>query len=1069
MGQKTIRYAVLDPRKSDTEWGLPRFIPPPFESSNQKFTGKIELSSTSLTAGYFDSYGFLHADIPVKVKAATRFNYFVNVKATVVGSNSTDIDIVGHSKTRMYRGIGAGVVKVKFKYLSSSEDRPQKIKCRLIASVLDSSETTHGSVETKIVVIDEGEITNLPNYIDSYVSFAAPVLLLKNNLQIRSKGKLTISGPTLILIAPDVDITIEDGGILEVLGTSKATVTFLSTSGHWGGVRANGHGSAIYIKYCYFLKSGAGTNFNGAVTVGHRTEKAAIDVRNDAQVELVHSTILHSVGQAVVALKGNVVMDNCVVRWTVGGMQFSESTVQFKNGLLADVRPYLNENVAQQVAIDGEQLSVDNSSRVSYSNDGKDDCDGIYAGSQVDLEIFNVVIAGVNDDGIDFGTGNGGRLIVQDSWIETCNHEGIALSNNGSSKKNVQIVNSVVTGCQQGIELGFSTISMEVNVLDCLIFSNSVGIRLGDNYQWKVDGIMKINHSVLTKNLLYNVLNLHRSLCGPLYSNELQEISNEATLPEFRENVKQAGQGRMIFNGCVVDRKNGFITENSSNIVVPEIQFDDQYRVILPLGQDARIFGKRFLLRNGKSKNKISTLVKRREGEVHVMIVWSATPPSTLKRISHFIRNYSFFHRLNLIAEIDVISPHVAHNQTQNCSNNEESQCGKESCFLTESWFLDFYPEKYHYSIYVRGELVSMVEHKGCGSFRIFLLYDEDPWGIAVKGKGVVSANIYTLKQELREWLAGRFRIHSSQTAEEANHDLKHLFGITPNAQEMPPLSLLRPLYVRNASSSQEFLETFRKRHFFFQKEKNSMDTPRKLPYSTQLMTILMESSAEEMIATMMRSEIDKINVDVTEIGNQIKKISMEPDIENDMENVMRAVFLAQMRFPLLTHIPLDVKWWHARINVNHIGKNFYILRERGWSPFVQCRSIAHVARALLVWMGEISRDETIVEKIDKRLVETFGKIRNILKALRKGANIPRTIIALSSNRGAPFTLIDGNHRAVAFVAHAITSEKSDFSPIHAQIGFSNELSERKPWRGSFFCSKNCVSTEETLAKCIYK
>ena len=47
---------------------------------------------------------------------------------------------------------------------------------------------------------------------------------------------------------------------------------------------------------------------------------------------------------------------------------------------------------------------------------------------------------------------------IRDSWFESCAHEGIVVSDNGwGVPKRVRVDSTVITRCQQGAELGFST------------------------------------------------------------------------------------------------------------------------------------------------------------------------------------------------------------------------------------------------------------------------------------------------------------------------------------------------------------------------------------------------------------------------------------------------------------------------------------------------------------------------------------------------------------------------------------------------------------------------------------
>jgi hypothetical protein len=144
-----------------------------------------------------------------------------------------------------------------------------------------------------------------------------------------------------------------------------------------------------------------------------------------------------------------------------------------------------------------------------------DDNDGIYLhlslpgddGAPVASLIERAVFAVGKDDGVDH---NGATLTVRDTLIEGFAHEGIAASNKGR----VDVVNTLIRDCEQGVEAGYG--APEVVVDHVVATDNDVGLRLGDSYDKDVTGTLTVTNSIATGNRLHNVWNHVNKLNGPL-------------------------------------------------------------------------------------------------------------------------------------------------------------------------------------------------------------------------------------------------------------------------------------------------------------------------------------------------------------------------------------------------------------------------------------------------------------------------------------------------------------------------------------------------------------------------
>ena len=135
-----------------------------------------------------------------------------------------------------------------------------------------------------------------------------------------------------------------------------------------------------------------------------------------------------------------------------------------------------------------------------------DDNDGMYfvgvlqEGDNVfGSTLTDVVFALGEDDGVDQ---NDAEVTILRGWIEGFRHEGVA----ASGDRTVTVEDSVLLGCDQGIEAGYG--SPTVVVRHCLLTGHRVGLRFGDDYVWGDEGALVVSHSVSVANSEANVLNL---------------------------------------------------------------------------------------------------------------------------------------------------------------------------------------------------------------------------------------------------------------------------------------------------------------------------------------------------------------------------------------------------------------------------------------------------------------------------------------------------------------------------------------------------------------------------------
>jgi hypothetical protein len=141
-----------------------------------------------------------------------------------------------------------------------------------------------------------------------------------------------------------------------------------------------------------------------------------------------------------------------------------------------------------------------------------DDNDALYLNHQLegadDSVIKQCVFVTGKDDCID---NNGARVRIEDCVIEDFYHEGLA----ASSPSHSVVYNTLVVGCEQGIEAGYG--SPQVTVNHCTVVGNDIGFRLGDSYDegWGCHGTLTAINSISVTNTINNVWNYDLTISGP--------------------------------------------------------------------------------------------------------------------------------------------------------------------------------------------------------------------------------------------------------------------------------------------------------------------------------------------------------------------------------------------------------------------------------------------------------------------------------------------------------------------------------------------------------------------------
>jgi len=184
------------------------------------------------------------------------------------------------------------------------------------------------------------------------------------------------------------------------------------------------------------------------------------------------------------------------------------SAGQVANGYNSDIT--YDRTLCQRAITCGEYVGgtiiVNRSAIMEFPNDdgvvngaiADADYDGIYFTTGTHI-LSDSLFGFAKDDAIDSGSGGPGTMFVTNCWVESALHEAHAWSGEGRVASSYD---SVLMNSGQGHECGWSTGADSPNCFAERMFTtgNSVGARIGDNYDWNYTGFLRMTNSLI----LYN-------------------------------------------------------------------------------------------------------------------------------------------------------------------------------------------------------------------------------------------------------------------------------------------------------------------------------------------------------------------------------------------------------------------------------------------------------------------------------------------------------------------------------------------------------------------------------------
>lgn len=336
----------------------------------------------------------------------------------------------------------------------------------------------------KIINIDSNDWTSVSGTISGSVNWAKNSrIYLTGNIEIPANSTLTIESGAVIKLNPLVNIT--NNGTMIINGTIEEPVVFTSTNivypeehtGAWGGFIMTNSTSRLIANCAIFTGGGGATSFSFSPGGSHRSEQPVLFLQFGAGAYLTNSAIINTAGQIGNGYQSDLTFDHCHIQRAITCGEYVGGTI------------IVNHTAIFEFPIDDGVVDTDIADA---------DYDGIYFTEGTHI-LLNSLFGFAKDDAIDSGSGGAGTVLLSNCWVEAALHEALAWSGGG---RVTWTYDSVLMNCGQGIECGWSTgnNSPLCYAERLLSTANSVGARLGDNYNWSYNGFLQVSNSIIVNN-----------------------------------------------------------------------------------------------------------------------------------------------------------------------------------------------------------------------------------------------------------------------------------------------------------------------------------------------------------------------------------------------------------------------------------------------------------------------------------------------------------------------------------------------------------------------------------------
>ena len=957
----------------------------------------------------------------------------------------------------------------KYEFLNSYDglDTNVHFPANIILSNINVNHNDNNiDIETEAYGIDDDHDDDDDDVEDEAEKTNAVLNNQKNDIYITNNAEVTICGGSIVLLKEDTNIYINSGGKLRIEKCEGVAISTIfmsqSKSKAWGGIVIEGINSYLYAVHTIFYGSGGGGGSNLNFGLGHRKEVSLLSIHADAKVDLSHSQLIYGAGQAIVASSGATLNANfSLIQGFTCGLQCSNATITISNSIFTDFPTrFFNNN-------DDDKLLIE-------YKDSDHDAMYIVGGN---VNILKSAVGNAMDDCIDSGTGPGGNLTIRDTYIESCYHEGIALSDNGFDiPKTVRIEHVIVEDCQQGIELGFSTHLHTISVKNVLFYSNYVGLRIGDNYGWQVDGMLACNECVFSGNTI-GILDRHALQFGPLRHNLI--IQNSLLQPDdaygslYGMNVKfavleiqkiQLGHWmkphlRTIYD-FILDKKYICKEKGTDDILWMEIIEcnNDKSEVEQATERNYKCF------MNHIDMVTLRLSVKYKVDEKLEEIYLPFCIPDELYTPDQ--RRSQFYLPLKAKWAVKTFC------QQYGCTKNEIDILQKQlmnlipkSSLLYQLQQENTLPSTTEYHTFIIFSNVHENIHDDIAS----LLSKLDKFSsLKLISRNTMQHYSGTFDEEWYKLFYGEkyYFIYDASRKQQLMIDHKGSSTFTWFVIEDK-----RPMYqyvdkkgyvnqniyelkyglrrwVSNRFSlhtSQTFLEGRADMELFIpdhallarfinnETKKNTDNNlaPHQWIYIDVFHSAGMLISTYEVIQTIARSEIYNVHLDVKQVEKEmietLYNVNHSDFVSVEHSTLIGGIILGQTRFPIIAHTPSTTKWYKVAVAVKDLGEMMIINAKSWWLIGRKCSTVSDLALKY--------------NNANEKIGEHFSKIYEMNK---KKYHIEPVITAVTSD-WKHYTLYDGNHRGVYFYLNMHPNSK-----IQVLVGHTSDFTRQ--YQGNFYC-----------------
>jgi hypothetical protein len=182
--------------------------------------------------------------------------------------------------------------------------------------------------------------------------------------------------------------------------------------------------------------------------------------------------------------------------------------------------------------------------------------------------------------------------------------------------------------------------------------------------------------------------------------------------------------------------------------------------------------------------------------------------------------------------------------------------------------------------------------------------------------------------------------------------------------------------------------------------------------------------SEEEVIGEFLKNEFP--HAAFAEFRETVKTVVDKPDFDDPYENELRRNLLFLRRGPLWRELPSDTKWFEVELSISDLAK----VRVFPRAPW---RRIANGSFKLA---GTVERIRSGPRSHWDQ--DFFSKLQRLVPLVRENL-VNRTVLLIGTDKDAPLTILDGNHRIAAAMLIDPSVALTQFRLI---CGFSPRMTE---------------------------